>query len=1246
MKVFTVIATAVAILLISNSGYATTWQVPTDAPTIQAGIDSASAGDTVSVACGTYYEYDIVMKSGVVLRSETGLADCVTIDAEGQQLVFYCASLDAASVVEGFTITGGSTPEGAGMYCTESGLLVNRCVFIGNEAQNGAGIYIYGSVIPVVRNCTFTQNVSPGSGACVALFGLGVEFENTIVAFNQCVEPFFCDMGGTATLSCCDVHGNTGGDWVGCIEFQQGMSGNFSADPVFCNAMNEDVHLRSDSPCLNAPGCGHIGALGLGCGQIWDVPADAPTIQAGIDSASAMDTVIVACGTYYEHDITMKSGVSLQSETGLPDCVTIDADSLGRVLYGENLDSTTLIQGFTITGGYSSGDGGAMYCTNSAPTIRDCDFISNTSETYGGGLSCDASDSLKIVECTFSANSATNMGGALQAQASAISVVDCVFKDNVAWSGGAILASVAPGPVEISGSVFAGNTATSGWGGGIYASGCSPPVAGCTFYDNGAVNGGVLAVNNAPITIENTILAFSPSGEALYCAGTGSATLTCCDVYGNAGGDWVGCLAGQDSINGNFSADPGFCDAAAGDLSIRDTSPCGDAPGCGLVGALGVGCHSIWNVPAEAPTIQAGIDSASAGDTVVVACGTYYEHDIVMKSGITLRSETGLQGCVTIDADSLGRVFYCEDVDSTTTIEGFTITGGSSWSGAGIYMMDCNPVIRNCVVSGNSAELGGGMFLGYSSPTITGCTLSGNSADNGGGMDLQAGSFPTITGCTFCGNSSPFGGGISQSGGIPAALDNTIIAFSSQGEAIYCMGGAPTLTCCDIYGNAGGDWEGCIAGQDTVRGNFSEDPLFCDAEGGDFRLHASSPCLPGGNGCGVLVGAEGLGDCPYPECHVLTVPGEYATIAEALSAATHCDTVLVSPGTYVETISIPWGIVLLSTDGADYTVIDGAGSGPVVSFPAAKSGERTGSPAVLEGFTVTGGSSDWGAGIYMKGCDPVIRNCIISGNSASSGGGGMLLRYSSPTITGCMLSGNAANNGGAINLQQDSSPTITNCTFSGNSAPLGAALFSIHFYSIPTLDNTIIAFSPLGEAVNCGGGATLTCCDLYGNAGGDWVGNIAGQEGVNGNFSADPMFCEPDSGDFHIAAASPCAPDWSPPGCGLVGALGVGCGLTTIADTGAEVPFRLYLGPAVPNPFNPITEISYGIPATGGPSRVTMNIYDALGRRVTTLVDSEQGPGEYRVVWDGKDHKGSEVASGVYFYRICWNETRRMVLLK
>jgi len=72
-------------------------------------------------------------------------------------------------------------------------------------------------------------------------------------------------------------------------------------------------------------------------------------------------------------------------------------------------------------------------------------------------------------------------------------------------------------------------------------------------------------------------------------------------------------------------------------------------------------------------------------------------------------------------------------------------------------------------------------------------------------------------------------------------LENSILAFSTQGEAVHCWSnGSATLSCCDVYGNAGGNWVDCIAGQEGQDGNICADPLFCDPDGGDFTLHGFS----------------------------------------------------------------------------------------------------------------------------------------------------------------------------------------------------------------------------------------------------------------------------------------------------------------------------------------------------------------------------------------------------------------------
>jgi hypothetical protein len=83
-----------------------------------------------------------------------------------------------------------------------------------------------------------------------------------------------------------------------------------------------------------------------------------------------------------------------------------------------------------------------------------------------------------------------------------------------------------------------------------------------------------------------------------------------------------------------------------------------------------------------------------------------------------------------------------------------------------------------------------------------------------------------------------------------------------------------------------------------------------------------------------------------------------------------------------------------------------------------------------------------------------------------------------------------------------------------------------------------------------------------------------------------------------------------------------------------------------PNPFNPVTTISYEI-ATAG--RVSIRVYDVTGRLVRVLLDDVRSAGPHAVEWDGRDERGRPTASGVYFYKLTtkdFTKTRKMVLLK
>jgi len=338
-----------------------------------------------------------------------------------------------------------------------------------------------------------------------------------------------------------------------------------------------------------------------------------------------------------------------------------------------------------------------------------------------------------------------------------------------------------------------------------------------------------------------------------------------------------------------------------------------------LLGAAGAPALTI-HVPDDQPSIQAGVDAASAGDTVLVTCDTYYEWGIVMKSGVTLTSETGEAGCVTIDAQEIGRVLSCSGVGEGAVVRGFTLTGGAAFAGGGVSCHDGSTLrFENVVVQGNRGVWGGGMWCGggatpdlvevafvgnqaddgggialvEASPDWDGvlfsgnsasmrggglfcletgagsvlefCTFSGNSAANGGGLYLDGDSSPDVVNCTFVGNSATeHGGGVYCEYPSFALFLLSLIAFSVEGEGLYSVG-LPVVYTCDVFGNAGGEYGGTIGDQTGMNANISDDPWFCDASEGDFTIHDVSPCAPANNVSGLLIGAHGV------ECYAASV---------------------------------------------------------------------------------------------------------------------------------------------------------------------------------------------------------------------------------------------------------------------------------------------------------------------------------------------------------------------------------------
>jgi hypothetical protein len=355
-------------------------------------------------------------------------------------------------------------------------------------------------------------------------------------------------------------------------------------------------------------------------------------------------------------------------------------------------------------------------------------------------------------------------------------------------------------------------------------------------------------------------------------------------------------------------------------------------------------------VPDDQPSIQAGIDAASPGDTVLVACGTYFEHDIMMKSGVCLRSETGQADCATIDAEALGRVMYCNSLDETTTIEGFLLSNGFIvGAGAGVHCSSGSPAFSNCTLKSNltqndawSPAMGGGMHLEGSSPVLVGCEFSDNSALYGGGLSCTAGSSPSLVSCTFSGNT---GGGVHLTESSPE-LTNCIIAFNTDAEAVHTFGASSAvLTCCDVFGNELGDWVGCISGQDGANGNMHQDPLFCDWEQLDLGIAENSPCAAENNpGCG-LVGAHDV-TCGV----VVPLPGQIAVSEELLELGGACQGGTSTTSLLVSNVGEGWLVAFdigcdhpdFSTSPMGMAVPPGDSASVQVEFTPSSNGTATG----------------------------------------------------------------------------------------------------------------------------------------------------------------------------------------------------------------------------------------------------------------------------------------------------------------
>jgi hypothetical protein len=720
-------------------------------------------------------------------------------------------------------------------------------------------------------------------------------------------------------------------------------------------------------------------------------------------------------------------------------------------------------------------------------------------------------------------------------------------------------------------------------------------------------------------------------------------------------------------------------------------------------------------------TVQHAVDVCPQGDSILVHNGTYVENVEILFKDIVIMSNYIYSGqfediqSTVLDGDSLSAVATFVFSDSAMVMAGFTITNGGA---SGLSCVYGDPVIRNNIIRNNycSSWGGGGISCTFADPLINSNIIAGNKATTWGGGIYSYESNPVITSNTITGN-SPCGIDISHE--FSCLISNCIIWANVPQEVVVRGNHIVDITYSDIRGGYVGEgnidvnpllvdpedsnYNLCLQSPCIDAGN----PAMFDPDGSRIDMgffFADHPqCEFGGDRwyvstAGNDTSGDGSQDNPF------------RTIQHAVDVSFHNDTVIVENGTYDENVvihdkSLALGSEFLFTgDWNDVftTVITGESASCTVTL------EGCDSASSVTGFTISNGYGEYGGGILCSASHSSISHNIITENAATYGGG-ICSFYSNSVIDGNTITNNTANTSGSGLYSFESPLQISNNLFYNNSGAVSGGGLSLS-HSDALITNNMI----LGNSVSVYGGG-LWCSEsdaeifnntMSGNTAGYYGGGLGsrystpyvlntifwgdsallypntneiyvhvgnspvinysdiegGWEG-QGNIDVDPLFRDPESGDFHLMSTacgdpydSPCIDAGHPDildslldcswGLGELrsdmGAYGGGDSVTVGIDQDEmPVPKVFSLFQNYPNPFNASTIIRYTLPE---PSRVTIEIYDILGRRVETCLDDYREAGKHQVIWDAGD-----LPSGIYFYSIQagdYRRTNKMILLR
>ncbi len=811
------------------------------------------------------------------------------------------------------------------------------------------------------------------------------------------------------------------------------------------------------------------------------------------------------------------------------------ASAGGAVRIGEN--ATASFSNSNFSDNQARTDGGAVAAkAGSKPSFAFCDFKSNTADRNGGAVASSGSAGLTISRSSFNTNSGGQYGGAVyfSDHAAGQQIANSVFVYNRAVYGGAV-AATGSSSVRVVNTTLVENKAITagGQGGALYYDGSSGDlVANSILWGN-------LLPDAAGNQTDTQIFKEAGAGVLSFGRNTvekmANGFLNISD-WENIGADPLFLdMANPMGVDNKWStADDGLQLTAnspalnMGDNTLVPGPATMDFAGKPRIfesqngGRVDMGAYE-WQQRTTIRYVRAGATGRgtswldAAGDIqpliddpvtrkILVAKGTYH----VTGSGIALRknlevyggySDTGLpaiddrnwlanetilhgsnERCV------LNTTFGWEQTYTpSTVVDGFTITGGNSTMGGGIYNRGGAAKYRNLKIFSNAATSGAGIFDRESVASYENIRIQGNSASSiGGGLNLTS-SNATLTAVLVTGNTALISGGLYISGGKPVLRSATVSgnASASGGSGLELEFNAlPLVVNTIVWGNTGApDFESSSgAGFDPagshnfIRGaaswngeeeievtSFFAGPVAASAgnpqTGGDYSLKQYSPAVNKGlNSAYPNLDASSVDMAGNPRVYQYQTGGiidvgafefqqDYIAPPETRyvkQGASGSGLSWTDPSGDIQAMIGQYGVKQVWVAKGTYTAPSGGiklKRGVAVYGGFADSGNPAFNARnwTIHTTTVDGGGQ--GSVIYNKysAASPLPSSAILDGFVITGGnaqnGGGIYNEYASPTLTNLHIRNNNAEYGGGL-YNANSSPDIRDVKITGNTASI------------------------------------------------------------------------------------------------------------------------------------------------------------------------------------------------------------------